>query len=93
MSRVVIRCIVFSALLHPLLASEQSTQSEGSPTYVVSRVIDGDTVELLMSGSRVKVRLIGVTSILRLFIRSKESQHEAQYGSHSDYPRRQLGTA
>ena len=53
--------IVFAALLNPLLVlSEEDPQSDRIPTYVVSRVVDGDTVELLMDGTKVKVRLKGV---------------------------------
>ncbi len=32
----------------------------GQPTYKVSRVIDGDTVELMMGGKKTTVRMIGV---------------------------------
>ncbi len=42
--------------------SEENAQlpRESGQTHMISRVIDGDTVELLMEGLRVKVRLIAV---------------------------------
>ena len=33
---------------------------KGSPSYEVVRIVDGDTVVLLMNGKNTKVRLIGV---------------------------------
>ena len=61
MNRWAIGFIVIAVLFAPLPGpSQEDPQSDDSPAYVVSRVIDGDTVELLMEGSRVKVRLIGV---------------------------------
>ena len=43
-----------------LLGSAHAGEFDSLTAYPVSRVIDGDTVELLIDGSLVKVRLIGV---------------------------------
>ncbi len=43
-----------------LLGSAQAGEFDSLTAYPVSRIVDGDTVVLLMDGSPVKVRLIGV---------------------------------
>jgi micrococcal nuclease len=41
-------------------AGELKTQTEASATYRVLRVVDGDTIEIEMNGTKEKVRFIGV---------------------------------
>ena len=53
---VVMVTIAFLWCLLPSVAQEWTD----SQAYAVDRIIDGDTLELLVDGSAIKVRLMGV---------------------------------
>ncbi len=44
------------------IARERSLDSFQGPTYPVTRVVDGDTVEIRQEGEEVKLRLIGINT-------------------------------
>ena len=63
-----------------LLGSTHAGELDGLTAYPVSRIVDGDTVVLLMDGSPIKVRLIGVDTPETLHP-SKPVQHYGKEAS------------